>query len=328
MKLRTVFILIITVAATATTYANEAPSEQPNPQATQPTQKNEIRNQTKTIPTNFVSETTAAPEPRHPETKSLNLEDISTSIENLARTIEGYKNDWLSKTIPAIFGLLGVLSGSAISLFVHHQRISHELGERKAKFSFEIKQKIFDYRNKQLNEFYGPLLVLLTQSKELSTQLHEQLKKCNDKRYQHDTDTTLPDAKISLFINLSETRREPFRLIEELPHIGVNHKEVLPQVNVIITTGSRMAKLIEEKSGLADPKNTDLSGCLGRYLAHLSALKDAYAQAVASDSEPRRVYNAVFPREIQNLVRSDYDKLRNEIQGWEKQADSAVETTS
>ncbi|MCO7543260.1 hypothetical protein [Stutzerimonas nitrititolerans] len=320
MLLRTLFLLLALSPLTATINAGELSKTEPS--ITPPAdvqQETEPESPAKTIPNKQEGKFTETPIHSLTDSKQTSINDISASIEELKRTIEHYENAWISKLTPALFGLLGVLSGGLISVLLHRQRISHELRERNAKYSFEIQQQLYTYRNKQLNEFYGPLLVLLTQSKELSMQLHRQLEKWDNVRYRYEVDKTSPEAKSSLFVYHSETEQDAFRLIEELPHIGVSHKEALPQVKEIIRTGIRMAKLIEEKSGLVDPKNIELSGCLGRYLAHLTALKDAYKQAKSSNSEPQRLHNAVFPREIQNLTRLDYDSLRKKIEAWEQE---------
>ncbi|WP_170801257.1 hypothetical protein [Stutzerimonas stutzeri] len=261
---------------------------------------------------------TAAPTPSLAQSENTELKELTKSLNEIKQTIDAAERSWLTKLTPAFFGFFGVLSGGIISIILHHQRMSHELRERQAKSSFEIRQQLYTYRNKQLNEFYGPLLVLLTQSKELSMQLHSQLHKLDSSRYRVVEETT-PEAKSSLYIYDNEIQLGPFRLIEELPYIGVTHSEALPQVKEIIRTGQRMAKLIEEKSGLADPNNVALGSCLGRYLAHLTALKDAYKQANRSNSTPERIHNAVFPREIQSLTRSDYDILRERIREWEQE---------
>ncbi|MFG8563380.1 hypothetical protein ACEPT0_17240 [Pseudomonas paraeruginosa] len=232
--------------------------------------------------------------------------------------MDSLKTSWFEKSTPALFGFLGIIIGGILNLFLHKSQLNHNLQERQEKSSFEVQQKVFEYRNRQINEFYAPLLVLLTQSKELSEQLREHLIKSNANRYQIHPEDDLDKEKKSLHIINSLGQRRIFRLIEELPYIGETHPTLLPLVNLIIETGERMAKLIEEKSGLADPRNIQLNSCLGKYLAHLSALKDAYDQAKGDHGSSNvRVHSAAFPRDIQELTKNDYNRICTEISDWE-----------
>ncbi|EPM1620750.1 hypothetical protein QK356_18870 [Pseudomonas aeruginosa] len=250
------------------------------------------------------------------ETKS-----VQVAINDLSKKIDSLKTTWFEKSTPALFGFLGIIIGGILNLFLHKSQLNHNLQERQEKSSFEVQQKIFEYRNRQINEFYAPLLVLLTQSKELSEQLCEHLIKSNANRYQFHPEDDLDKEKKSLHIINSSEQRRIFRLIEELPYIGETHPTLLPLVNLIIETGERMAKLIEEKSGLADPRNIQLNSCLGKYLAHLSALKDAYNQAKGyHGSSNVRAHSAAFPRDIQELTRNDYNRICTEIHDWESKA--------
>lgn len=242
-----------------------------------------------------------------------NLKSIGVQISTLKQT-------FLERLYPALFGVLGVLIAGLVNYRLQIRQITHNESERKEKFSFDVRQKIFEYRSKQNNEFYGPLLVLLTQSKEVSKQLHEQLVKFDSKRYKFEDDRSSGEVRLALFI-YDESGKRAFRLIEELPYLGRNIKNSLPQVLVIIEVGDRMAALIEKSSGLANPKNSDLSSCLGIYLAHLTALKDTYKQALQKNINGSvRTHTAVFPRNIQDLVKADYEEINSQIEAWESEA--------
>lgn len=249
------------------------------------------------------------------------LDHISKDITAVSSQVTSLKQTILERLYPAIFAFIGVLIGGFVSYRLHVRQLKHNELERKAKFSFDIELKIFEYRSKQNNEFYGPLLVLLTQSKELSKQLHEQLVKLCSTRYRFEDESTSAGPKSTLYVYEENDDAKPFRLIEDMPYIGANIKSALPQVKVIIEAGERMAAIIEKSSGLANPKNIELSSCLGVYLAHLAALKDAYTQAESmTDAEVVRTHTAVFPRRIQDLVKADYDEINNQMLSWESKA--------
>ncbi|SDB35960.1 hypothetical protein [Pseudomonas sp. NFACC13-1] len=250
-----------------------------------------------------------------------NANEVLTSISS---QISALKQSFWERLYPALFGVLGVAIAGLVNYFLQARQMTHNESERKEKFSFDARQKLFEYRNKQNNEFYGPLLVLLAQSKELSNQLHEQLSKFDPSRYKFEDDSSSGVVKSTLFIHEHASKR-PLRLIEELPYLGQHVKDLLPQVFVIIAVGDRMAALIEKSSGLANPKNSELSGCLGKYLAHLTALTDAYKQAEQGNpGGPTRIHTAVFPRKIQELVKADYDEINIQIQEWESEAKASA----
>ncbi|HBO3059427.1 TPA: hypothetical protein L4R55_005859, partial [Pseudomonas aeruginosa] len=245
---------------------------------------------------------------------------ILPKIDEALEKIDTLKPSWLEKVTPGALALFGVLLGGLINRTLQKKLLEHNKEESDKKLSFDIKIKTFEYRNKQINDFYGPLLILLNQSKEQSNQLHENLIKLDRERYRYATETikTTGEKRKSLYITTHTLPPKAFRLIEELPNLGINFKICLPQVKVIIETGERVAKLIEEKSGLCNPTNIELNSCLGRYLAHLSALKDAYKQAKhGAPPTENRTYSAAFPREIEKLTRSDYDEIIKQIKKWE-----------
>jgi hypothetical protein len=257
---------------------------------------------------------------------SQKIDNANDSLTSINSQVAALKQSFWERLYPAIIAFLGVFIAGGVSYLLQARQLEHNENERKAKFSFDIRQKLFEYRSKQNNEFYGPLLVLLTQSKELSKQLHEQLAKIDSSRYQFEDEQSLGGTKPTLFIHAG-TDKLPFRLIEEMPYLGRNVRSSLPQVNVVIEVGERMAALIEKSSGLANPKNTDLNVCLGVYLAHLIALKDAYSQAIqeAADSSVR-IHTAVFPRNIQDLVKKDYDEINRQVEAWKLEAETPAES--
>lgn len=246
------------------------------------------------------------------------IEKLTDSVKLVGVGVVALKQSLWERLLPALFGFLGVVIGGGVNYVLHGRQLKHSENERREKFSFEVRQGVFEYRSRQNNEFYGPLLVLLAQSKQLSTQLHDQLAARDSKRYIFVDEGEADTLKKTLHVADNSAKRA-FRLIEEMPHIGAKLHFLLPQVKVIIEVGERMAALIEKSSGLADPKNSKLHEYLGLYLAHLAALKDAYEQVKRpGGGRPARLHTAAFPRYLQDLVRQDYDLINKYIQSWEE----------
>ena len=277
-----------------------------------------------------IAHTEHAPRTTNTESSAANNNIASTeSNKEIQKELSAIRDElqklkpWYTALFPGLFALLGIATGGIISFVIQRGQRLHDTTERLKKSGFEAKLKLIEYRSKQVNEFYGPMLVLLKQSKELSMQLQNQLVMDAPKRYKFESDSTSKNGT-SLFIHETGQPNKVFRLISELPYLGIHHKAALPRVKVIIDTGERLAKLIEEKSGLVKPSSEDLIACLGTYLAHLTALRDAYSLTQKPKGTAPRTHDAVFPREIEGLTRSDYDDFIKQIKDWEDLVDKLL----
>jgi hypothetical protein len=65
--------------------------------------------------------------------------------------------------------------------------------------------------------------------------------------------------------------------------------------------------------------------CFAEYLSHRLALNDAYEQTLLPEENHARLHNAVYPRNLEELVRGDYEKIVAEISEWPKIIDALID---
>ncbi|WP_434721118.1 hypothetical protein ACOZ4J_27245 [Pseudomonas syringae pv. actinidiae] len=261
--------------------------------------------------------------------KASSLEsEVSNEMKQVNAKLEKLNSNLQENSIKPYVPLLAALAisviGALVTIFSQSRLFTHNAESQAKKSGYDAKSKLLEYRYKQINDFYGPLLVLIKQSYNLSRQLHELLIADNPVAYYYFEDPQR-NNRSSLYTKHSDPNGVPFRLISSLPHLGKNNANCLPYVKLILDTGSRMAKLIEEKYGFADPSNEPLMLCFAEYLSHRLALNDAYEQALLPDETHVRIHNAVYPWRLEELVRGDYEKIVAEISEWPKIIDALID---
>ncbi|NWA32030.1 hypothetical protein HX817_10825 [Pseudomonas sp. C6002] len=249
------------------------------------------------------------------------MKQVDAKLEKLTSKLD---ENSIKPYIPLYAALAISLIGALVTIFTQSRLFSHNAESQNKKSGYDAKSKLLEYRYKQINDFYGPLLVLIKQSYNLSRQLHELLIADNAQIYYYFNDPQ-NNNKASLYTRQSDPKGAPFRLISSLPYLRKNHASCLPYVKLILDTGSRIATLIEDKSGFADPSNEPLMLCFAEYLSHRLALNDAYEQALLPEENHARLHNAVYPRKLEELVRGDYEKIVGEISEWPKIIDALID---
>lgn len=249
------------------------------------------------------------------------MKQVNAKLEKLNYSLQ---ENSIKPYVPLLAALAISVIGALVTIFTQSRLFTHNAESQAKKSGYDAKSKLLEYRYKQINDFYGPLLILIKQSYNLSRQLHELLIADNPLAYYYFKDPQR-NNRSSLYTRHSDPNGAPFRLISSLPHLGKNNANCLPYVKLILDTGSRMADLIEEKSGFADPSNEPLMLCFAEYLSHRLALNDAYEQALLPEETHARVHNAVYPWRLEELVRSDYEKIVAEISEWPKIIEALID---
>lgn len=249
------------------------------------------------------------------------MKQVDAKLEKLTSKLD---ENSIKPYIPLYAALAISLIGALVTIFTQSRLFTHNAESQNKKSGYDAKSKLLEYRYKQINDFYGPLLVLIKQSYNLSRQLYELLIADNSQIYYYLKDPQ-KNNRPSLYTRQSDPNGAPFRLISSLPYLRKNHANCLPYVKLILDTGSRIAKLIEDKSGFADPSNEPLMLCFAEYLSHRLALNDAYEQTLLPEENHARLHNAVYPRNLEELVRGDYEKIVAEISEWPKIIDALID---
>lgn len=233
--------------------------------------------------------------------------DQQASEQRLQQAIEANKAGWLEKLWPAILGLVGVVIGGAINIWLQSKERAASEKVHHAGAAFEAQTKIIEYRSKQAHEFYYPLLLSLQRSSGVRRQLCDLLHKKDPARFQFHAKES--DGREHLFIH-DDSMPEPvrFRLIEAMHELATQHPETIPMVKEIVAIGEKMSTLIHDKGGLvlvhekegdyALSSDKTLTGSLGQYLAHYSILREVVQKAEEPAQLVGITYNALYPNQL------------------------------
>lgn len=173
----------------------------------------------------------------------------------------------------------------------------------------EEKKKRKENIEKQLSEFYSPLMAYMQMSKALSDQLYvNKADNFNLLTYLLDQEYKFSDGKKA---ELSE---------KEIELIGV-----------VMSISTEVSDFLIEKGGLAeDPRltikyepNKDLTdvvltdknkniGLIGYLLSHYKIMNSAYSKQISGNVEYFQQFR--FPREIGNILLENYEKLNKELE--------------
>jgi hypothetical protein len=253
---------------------------------------------------------------------------VQDSEHRLTARIDASTPSLWNQLWPALAGVLGALLGALAGAwgahFTQRSRIAHELSAAQREVAHRAKADMMVLRSRQLHEFYGPLRARLKQSFELRQELYAQLKRHADSSVVWtEQDDPLASAGQSLWLSCDSSEPRPFRLIDELPLIRSRFAQLVPHVGEIVGISDHIAALIHERIGLVRAGNEKLSDMLGKYLAHHSVLREAFARAAGTTPAPPVTgYTAVFPRGLDHALEEDYQWLQKELASWEASVDT------
>jgi hypothetical protein len=116
---------------------------------------------------------------------------------------------------------------------------------------------------------------------------------------------------------------QKFKLTQHMHLVATEYPVAMPLIKEIVEIGEKISKLILDKGGLAKSDNDGLIDALSEYLGHYSILKDVYSKALQNPSQLNQVqYSNFFPDELERLLKTDADKLFNQLQTWGNDAEN------
>lgn len=239
--------------------------------------------------------------------------DLRASEDRLRKAIADSKPSGWEKLLPAILGLIGVLVGGGINIWLQRRQSAASEKADRAMTAFEAQTKIIDYRSRQAHEFYHPLLLMLQRSSGVRRQLCDHLAKKNPVRFQMVQESN--GEHLFIFGPAGEPPVR-FRLIEAMYELATQHVETLPMVNEIVAIGEKMSALIHDKGGLAVSSSADLTVLLGKYLAHYSILREVATKAIQPDQLQGIEYNVLYPNELDDELKNGISYLQDVLKAW------------
>jgi hypothetical protein len=259
------------------------------------------------------------------------LTDIHQSVDGLSKSIS---DRWMT----ALTGFLGVLAGAGvtggIAIFLQRWRLAAEktADDRKAKREKEQADRDFGlaalsdvqaFRTRQLNEFYGPFKVLLSQIRVLRDEFDHRLSVSLDP----DSDVELrfdgSGRRKRLVITRPESAEKGFRLIDEMAFVQREYPDLMSTVGEMVSTGDLLAAHVHTHGGLLDPRSTWLGRNVAVYLAHQRVLKEIF-ERVKQDRNASYIanYSTVYPRALDLLIERDYTRLYKAQNRWMTRAEA------
>lgn len=257
------------------------------------------------------------------------LSTIRQSIDDLSKTTG---DKWLS----ALMGFLGVLAGAGITggfgVMLQRWRLNAEkdADDRKAKrerrqaerdFGLAALADLQAFRARQLNEFYGPFRVLLSQIRILRDEFDQRLVASLKPGSEIRLELQGIGRRRHLVIERPDTPTRGFRLIDEMAFIQKEYPDLMSTVGEIVSTGDLLANHLHKNGGLLDPRSIWLGKHIAVYLAHQRVLKEIF-ERVKKDQDARWVanYSTVYPRTLDLLIERDYRRLYRSQSRWTAQA--------
>ncbi|SEO89691.1 hypothetical protein SAMN02800692_2604 [Luteibacter sp. UNC138MFCol5.1] len=257
------------------------------------------------------------------------LEGISKSLDHLA----GAGDD---KWLAAKMGFLGVLAGAGVTgLFgiilqswrlkaekdADKRRAVREMRKAERDFGLEAMANLQAFRTRQLNEFYGPFRVLLSQIRVLRDEFDHRLLAS----WKADGGATLKfeggGRERRLVIKRRDVPARGFRLIDEMAFVKNTYPDLMSTVGEMVSTGDLLADHLHKNGGLLDPRSTWLGAHIAVYLAHQRVLKEIFERAQCNaDASWVANYSTVYPRLLDLLIERDYKRLYHSQTRWSAKA--------
>lgn len=207
-----------------------------------------------------------------------------------------------------------------------------ELAESRA--SLEIGGSLVARELEQISELYGPLHALFGQSNALYRQMNEVLCELEPQRFrlleEPDQDNEVADFDNRDFQILIDGQWVRFRTVLHMGEVYGRRLGIEDYFDEIVAIGERIQRIIADKAGYARPDDSRLLIVFGKYLAHYAILRRLHLElrerivgggAKGPTSVPMKVQeSAVFPREIQGLVKNGFKAITEDLMEWRRRA--------
>ena len=264
------------------------------------------------------------------------VHDINGQLGSIRQNIEGLSKTASDKWLTGLMGLLGVLAGAGITgcfgVILQRWRLKAEsdADDRRAKREVQRAERDFGlaslaelqaFRARQLNEFYGPFRVLLSQIRVLRDEFDQRLmaswKPGNDTRLSFKG----AGRRRRLVIERPNEPARGFRLIDEMAFVHKEYPDLISTVGEIVSTGGLLVDHLHKNGGLLDPRSIWLGQHIAIYLAHQRVLKEIY-ERVKKDQSTSWIgnYSTIYPRALDLLIERDYGRLHRSQSRWIAQA--------
>jgi hypothetical protein len=183
---------------------------------------------------------------------------------------------------------------------------------------FKHAEQMMEFKQKQIQEFYGPLYAALRQSRSLYDKLLDQLVYDDSAQYQRTPNATGDDYRLQVLDKAGQWK--DFRLVDQLPALKSNPR-AMALVDAIIGLGKNMCEIIATRAGYAAEDSVDL---LGLYTAHHAILTAIRNGPETEAFQPGRHKVGAFPYGLDKVIGDKYHELSNAIDQYGQAYDRAL----
>jgi hypothetical protein len=270
----------------------------------------------------------APPSIAPPSTKAaVTSEDLRAEGERITKALKDDSIGHIVATfgIGVVLAVLGLMGNDYLQrkrltqedrLARERLRFEGDLASRKA--ALEAAQSLVELRVHHMEELYGPLRALLTQSKGVYDQLCLHLMNLNDGRYRWIVENDISKVRSFQFLDAGG-KWKTFRLLEHMPELYGEEVNAVPLISEVISIGEEIVKVIRERAGRVLPVQRLLTTTFGEYLSHFVVLREMHLTMMDKTrrENPRHYQVGFYPRRFNALVESGFDLIANELAHWE-----------
>jgi hypothetical protein len=184
---------------------------------------------------------------------------------------------------------------------------------------FKHAEQMMEFKQKQIQEFYGPLYAALRQSRGLYDKLLDQLVYDEPARYQRTPNATGDDYRLQVLDKAGQWK--DFRLVDQLPAIKSNQR-AMALADAIIGLGKNMCEIIATRAGYAAENSVEL---LGLYMAHHAILTAIRNGSETEAFEPGRHKVGAYPRALDQVIGDKYHELSKALDQYGQAYDRALQ---
>lgn len=250
------------------------------------------------------------------------LQTLSASVNGRLNAIEGSiirstERAAEDRNLTRWIALATVVVSAIFSLAAQWLLMLHQRSLNREQAQAVVSNSYVEWQLKQLSELYGPLRALLGQSNAMYRQMNRVLAAAEPNLFRLRKEEG-GDFDNEVFEILVDGHWCRFRTVKHLVEVYNKGYGVEPYFDDVVKVGARIADLIRDKAGYAQPSDQQLIDVMGSYLAHYAVLSRLYQQAKDGESprSNKADEQATFPIAIQKLVNDGFATLNVEVMDW------------
>jgi len=257
--------------------------------------------------------------------RDLEIQELKLKVEKKPETDQTAMTGKIAAGAVIAAALIALLSQILASRW--QERVAMRTAENNLRLAregaiYKNSEKIFDYRLKQLQEFYAPMSALQKQSKALYNKLLVQLPMQEPARYRAPGADAEHDFRLEVKVG---EKWEKFYLLDQLPAIRKN-PSAFALVTEIVRIGGQMTETISKNAGLAKPEILEV---LSEYMGHYAILASLYRDESTTPFPPGWHKMGYYPyQKFDDGIQVGYKEMVDFLDGQVRVGQSLVDQST